>query len=35
MPLWAEGLRIAAEAMNMKSALQNTPPAAHGHSSQS
>lgn len=33
--LWTEGLRIAAEAMNMKSALQNNPPAAHGHSSQS
>lgn len=35
MTLWTEGLRIAAEAMNMKSALQNNPPAAHGHSSQS
>lgn len=35
MTLWTEGLRIAAEAMNMKPALQNNPPAAHGHSSQS
>lgn len=35
MTLWTEGLRIAAEAMNMKSALQNNPPAAHDHSSQS
>ncbi len=35
MTLWAEGLRIAAEAMNMKSALQNNPPAAHDHSNQS
>lgn len=32
---WTEGLRIAAEAMNMKSALQNNPSAAHGHSSRS
>nr|WP_302684128.1 hypothetical protein [uncultured Dialister sp.] len=36
MTLWAEGLQIAADGGNeYEAALQDAPPAAHGHSSQS